>query len=94
MRRWLYRALLGYDIHPTASIGISFLRVARAELGPGSRVGHFSIIRNLRELRVGKNARIGTFNWVFGMIDGGDRHFVDEPDRIAALVMEPESSLT
>ncbi|MGE0665702.1 MAG: hypothetical protein AB7O49_03995 [Sphingomonadales bacterium] len=93
-RRWIYRRLLGYDIHPTASLGISFLRVARAELGPGSRVGHFSIIRNLRNLTLGENARIGTFNWVFGMIDGEGRHFVGEPDRVASLVMEPESSLT
>lgn len=94
VRRWLYRALLGYDIHPTASVGIAFLRVARAELGPGCKVGHFSVIRNLRALTVGENARIGTFNWVFGMIDGGDAHFVDEPDRVSALVMERESSLT
>lgn len=93
VRRWLYGTLLGYRFAPGASIGISFVRVAQADLGPGARVGHFSIIRNLAKLELGPEAKIGTFNWIFGMI-GVTKHFQRESARYPALIMGEGSSVT
>lgn len=93
LRRLLCRTLLGYRIDPTASIGISFVRVAQADLGPGARIGHFSVIRNLARLELGHEAKIGTFNWIFGMI-GVTQHFQLETRRCSALIMGEGSSVT
>ncbi|MGE3993698.1 acyltransferase [Pseudorhodoplanes sp.] len=92
-RRWLYRHVLGYSIDSRANIGIIYLRVIEAELGPDSRIGHFSVIRNLHRLELSANASIGTFNWVFGMLDSGE-HFVADVGRRSELIMERDSALT
>ncbi len=92
-RAFFYRRLCGYTIAPDATIGLAFVSVAEAEFGSGSRIGHFTIVRNLERLSLAPGARIGTFNWVFGMLPS-ERHFTDEPDRLSALVMEEEASLT
>ena len=91
-RRWLYGGLLGYKIGRTATLGISFIRVAHLVMAPGSSIGHFTVIRNLHSLRLEAGSSIGTFNWIFGMI--GADHFADKADRVSELVMEEESALT
>lgn len=93
VRRRLYRMLCDYDIAPDASIGLALIHVAKARIGPGSRIGHFTIIRNLEDLVLEPEARIGTFNWVFGMLPS-PLHFTDEPDRRSTLTMEKGASLT
>ena len=90
-RKALYRLLCGYAIAPDAAVGLAFIRVAAARLGPGSRIGHFTMVRNLVRLDLGAGARIGTFNWIFGMMPSA-RHFTAE--RVSALVMEEEAALT
>lgn len=92
-RRALYRRLCGYEIATDASIGLALISVAHAKIGPGCHVGHFTVIRNLDSLVLTSEARIGTFNWVFGMLPS-KQHFIDEPDRRSVLVMEEGSALT
>lgn len=92
-RALLYRRLCGYRIAKNASVGIALIAVAKAELADGARIGHFTIIRNLQHLSLGPRARIGTFNWIFGMLPS-ERYFTDEPNRLSALNMEEDASLT
>ena len=40
-----------------------------------------------------RSARVGTFNWIFGMLPS-KRYFTSEPDRLSALIMEEDASLT
>ena len=70
------------------------MRVVQLRLGPGSCLGHFSIIRNLQRLDLGENATIGTFNWVFGMAGHHELYFASEKDRLSELTMAAESALT
>lgn len=93
IRRKLYCRLCGYSIAPDANIGLALISVTHAEIGLGSQIGHFTIIRNLDSLVLGPEARIGTFNWVFGMPPSKE-HFVDELDRRSILIMEEGSALT
>jgi acetyltransferase-like isoleucine patch superfamily enzyme len=93
-RRFLYRRLRGFELHPEARIGAALVAVGRCSMGPRARIGHFTVIRNLDRLDLGDGAKIGTFNWIFGMPGGSDAHFLDHPERDPALVMERESSLT
>jgi acetyltransferase-like isoleucine patch superfamily enzyme len=92
-RTALYRRLCGYHIAKSASVGIALIIVAEADLQAGSRIGHFTIVRNLERLSLAPKARIGTFNWIFGMLPS-TRYFTDEPDRLSALILEKDASLT
>lgn len=91
-RRHLARWLLGAHIASDASVGIALIDATRIELGPNARVGHFSAIRNLDALVLEKDARIGTFNWIFGA--RGTSHFAARPERTSALVLAKGASLT
>ncbi|MDP3491720.1 MAG: hypothetical protein Q8R82_01295 [Hyphomonadaceae bacterium] len=92
-RRFLFRKLLGYQIHPTAFIGHSFVRVMSLEMGPRSKLGHLTIIRNVRRVVLEEQSRIGTFNWIFGMLES-DKHFLEESERAPEFIMKPHSSIT
>tara|TARA_R110000824_G_scaffold104214_6_gene247352 strand:+ start:22194 stop:22865 length:672 start_codon:yes stop_codon:yes gene_type:complete len=91
VRRQLGRWLLGAHVAADAAIGISFIDAKRIELGPRSAIGHFSIIRNLDALILEKDARIGTFNWIFGA--RGTSHFATRPDRTSSLVLRNGASV-
>lgn len=91
-RRALLRLLHGYDVHPSAHIGLALIDSARASFGPDSKVGHFTIIRNLEELVLAQDARIGTFNWIYGA--RGTHHFKKEGDRRSKLVLQRGASVT
>lgn len=92
-RASLYRWLCGYSIARNAHVGLALISVAEAELLSEARVGHGTVIRNLERLHLAPKARIGTFNWVFGMLPS-ERYFVDEPERFSALIMETDASIT
>lgn len=91
-RRQLARWLLGARVEAGASVGISLIDATRIELGAGSVIGHFSTIRNLDALVLGPEARIGTFNWIFGA--RGTRHFAGRTERESMLALGDGASLT
>lgn len=93
LRKWLYRKLCGYRIARDAIIGHAYIQVSEAMIGQGARIGTLTVIRNLEHLVLKDGARIGTFNWVFGMLPS-TTYFVDEPERFSALILETEASLT
>lgn len=92
-RRFLYRCLLGYDIAWDAQIGLAWVRAQHVRLASQAKIGSFTIIRNIERLELGEEARIGTFNWIFGMLESSN-HFTNEPERESALIMKRGSSLT
>ena len=91
-RRCLARWLLGAHIAADATVGISLIDADRIELGPNCSIGHFSAFRNLDVLVLEKDARIGTFNWIFGA--RGTQHFARRPERISALALGEGASVT
>lgn len=91
-RRQLARLLLGARVAKDTVVGISLIDASRIELGPNSVVGHFSMIRNLDALVLEQDARIGTFNWIFGA--RGTRHFSERPDRSSTLALAKGASVT
>lgn len=93
-RRALYRVLLNYRIDRAARIGVAFVRVGMLELKAGARIGNLTVIRNVDLVALGENARIGTFNWIYGFPGQSAKHFTAEVDRRSELVLERESALT
>lgn len=92
-RIFLYKRLCGYDIAKSADIGFSFIRIAQAEIGSGSKIGHLTVIRNLEKLVLEPDVVIGTFNWIFGMLPSTE-YFTAEPQRQSILIMRKGSALT
>jgi acetyltransferase-like isoleucine patch superfamily enzyme len=75
------------EIHPTAKIGLSFVKVKKIKMGPNAKIGNFNIIRNLELLDIGENATIGTSNYVTAIPLGSKQHFTDEESRFPALIL-------
>lgn len=94
LKRRLLKFFFGYVISPRAHIGFAYIDAERVELHDGARIGSFTIVRNLSELRLGENAKLGTFNWIFGMAGQSDAHFTEELERNSSLILGNESSIT
>lgn len=92
-RAALYRRLCRYSIARDATIGLSLISASKVDIANQCRVGHFSIVRNVEHLSLASGSRIGTFNWIFGMLPS-TRHFTEEADRVSALVMHEGASIT
>ena len=93
VRRALYRWLCGYQISPNCDFGMAYVQVVAAEFGPRSKIGAFTIVRNLEYLCLKEGARIGTFNWIFGMLPSS-HYFIEEENRVSSLILEPHASIT
>jgi serine acetyltransferase len=92
-RLWVGRHLLGWDVHPTASIGPTVIAARTVTIGPRSRIGSFNLIKGLEELTMGEEAQIGFFNWISGApLSSG--LFPGSPKRHPALRMGNGAAVT
>lgn len=94
IKRRLLGVLLGYVLDPTARIGLALVDVRHARLGPGAKIGSFTVIRNLELLELGPDTKIGTFNWIFGMISSGEFFAREADTRRSRLVMGKGAAIT
>lgn len=93
IKRRIYNAFLGAEIHSTARIGFSYVQAGKIKMGPYSRIGHLNVIRNLELLEIGEKALIGNLNSVSAFPLSDNRHFVDETHRFPALILEEHSDI-
>jgi acetyltransferase-like isoleucine patch superfamily enzyme len=56
--------LIGAHIDRSARIGLSIVDSDAFEMGPESQIGHFTVFRGLRRIRLGPGAHLGNFNWI------------------------------
>src|SRR3954451_10433282 len=71
LKRALFRRVLGWEVADDAYVGLSYIGAATVKLGPGSHIGHFNIVRNIRRLELGRHAYIKDFNHIFGGVPAG-----------------------
>ena len=64
LKRVAFVRLFGAHIDRSARIGLSIVDSHALEMGPGSRIGHFTVFRGLRRIRLGPAAHVGNFNWI------------------------------
>jgi acetyltransferase-like isoleucine patch superfamily enzyme len=88
--QWIY----GYRIHPTASIGWSWIFPEQLRMGEGARIGHLNVAIHLRRLDLAPHALIERSNWITGFPHGDRRHFTHLPARDPALVLGEHSAVT
>lgn len=95
LKRMLLQRLYGYEIHPTARIGLSFFYPKKLKMGKNSKIGHFNTAVHLDEVILGEYVSIGRGNWITGFATGTtSRHFKHQPERVSILKVGNHSAIT
>lgn len=95
LKRRLLKLFYGYSIHPTATIGLSWIYPKKLTMGAGSRIGHFNVAIHLDEMILNEKSSIGRSNWITGFATGTtSKHFAHQPDRQSLLYIGEQSSIT
>ena len=94
LRRNALRLFFGYEIDPSAKIGLSLISVGMLRMGPRARVGHLTRVKGLRELSIGEAASLGNLNWVTAVPSGHPVFFTSDVDRNPSLVIERHAAIT
>ena len=94
VRRWVLRKFFGYQIHPSARIGWSWIFPKRLVMQAGARIDHLTVCKGLDALVMGEHAIIGRLNWITGFPSGPSPHFSHQTDRHPELILGDHSSIT
>ena len=94
LRRRLLEICFGYQIHPTAQIGLAWVRPRRLIMEEGTVIGALTVCKNLDLVHLKAHSRIGRGNWITGFPPGHDRHFAHEPERRPELILGEHSAMT
>ena len=95
LRRRLLKHWFGYNIHPTAKIGFSWIYPSYLEMHENSRIDHLTVAINLDKISLSKEATIGRGNWITGFpTNTSSLHFKHQTDRKAELLLGTFSSIT
>lgn len=85
----------GFEIHPTARIGMAWVFPKELIMLPNTRIDHFTIAVNLDVIRMEKNSSIGRSNWITGFPTKTDSlHFQHQTNRKAELIIGESSAIT
>jgi len=74
MRRAFLEQYFGFQIHPTARIGLAWILPSRLIMEENTSIGHFTVARNLNLLHLKAHATIGrgnglpAFRWAIRLI--------------------------
>ena len=94
VRRWTLRRWFGYEIHPTARIGRSWVFPKRLIMEAHSSIGNLTVCKNLGLVHLGEHAVVGNLGWITGFPPGPSRHFAHEPDRRPHLIVGAHAAIT
>jgi acetyltransferase-like isoleucine patch superfamily enzyme len=93
-RRSVLEKQFGYSIHPASRIGLAWIYPRRLIMEENSRIGHFTLCKNIDLLHLGANAIIGQLNWITGFPSGNSRHFAHQTDRHPELILEAHAGIS
>ncbi len=94
LRRAVLCRLCGFDIHPTARIGLSWVLPGRLKMEAHSRIGHLTVCKNLGFVHLGEHSSVGNLCWITGFPPGPSRHFAHQPERRPELIVGAHSAIT
>ncbi len=94
VRRHVLRLVYGYEIHPTARIGWSWVFPAQLVLGEDARIGHLNVVIHLDRMELGAHATIDRGNWITGFPSADRRHFSHRTDRKPELILGEHTAVT
>jgi len=94
LRRSLLEKQFGYSIHPSSRIGFCWIFPRHLIMEENSRIGHFTVCKNIDLLHLGAHAIIGQLNWITGFPSGPSRHFAHQTDRHPELIVEAHAGIS
>jgi len=94
LRRRALQSIFGFDLDPTARIGLSVIQAKRVVMAKGSRIGHLNFVKGIRELVFGESARIGNLNWITGFPKDNQDAFKSETARNPSFIIGAHSAVT
>ena len=94
LRRWWLGRVFGYEIHPTARIGRSWVMPGKLVMEAGARIGSGTVCKGVELVEMKQGAHLGNLNWVTGLPTGGGRYFLHQPERRPELRMGRHASVT
>lgn len=68
LKLFFYRKFFGWKIGKLVSIGFSYIDSQQVKIGDNTRIGHFNVIRNIKQLEIGEKCYIANFNEFFGNV--------------------------
>lgn len=89
----LFRWFFGWDVHPTARIGHSYISCVQLRLGAGSRIGSGTLIKGLGSLCLEQEAVIGNLNWISAYPESNSIFFAGQ-QRSASLLLGVGAAIT
>jgi serine acetyltransferase len=94
IRRRLLVTAFGYEIHATARIGLSLVAPrVKLRMAAGSSIGHGTVVKNMDDVILGEQARIGNLNWIYAIPRGHDS-LAHESGRRIELILDREAVIT
>lgn len=95
LRRLALQKWFGYQIHPTAKIGLAWIFPQRLYMEAETRIDHFSVAIHLTEIKMESGSTIGRSNWITGFPVGtSSAHFRHQPDRKPTLLLKKYAAVT
>lgn len=91
LKRFLMRLLFGYELHPSAKIGWSFVAARRLVMAKNASIGSFTVIKKI-DVLMGESSSIGRGNWITGFPQSDNSMF--PMPREAQLEMGEQSAIT
>lgn len=95
LKRRLLQGIFGYQLDPTARIGLAWIYPRRLCMAAGARIASLSVAVNLDALELGEQASIGRGTWITGFASGtASRHFAHQPERRSELQLGAHAAIT
>jgi acetyltransferase-like isoleucine patch superfamily enzyme len=95
LRRYALQRWFGFELHPTARIGLAWVFPQKLIMGAGSFIDHFTVAIHLDFIQLEEQASIGRSNWITGFPGKSDSpHFKHQANRTSKLVLGISSAVT
>lgn len=95
LRRRALQRWFGYQIHPTAKIGLAWIFPAELVMAEGAKIGHLNVAVNLDRIEMGAKSSMARGNWITGFSTRlPSKHFAHQTDRQSALIIGECAAIT
>jgi len=94
LRRLLLNWAFGYKISRQARIGFSIIVPEQLEMLEHARIGHLTMCKGLRLVRLGTSSRIGNLDWISGFPLSNKSAFQQRLNRNPSLILGDHSAIT
>ena len=96
IKHGLYTKLLGWEIDPTAKIGVSLLHARHVRIADGVSINHFNVFKVAGTFEMGSHSMIGVFNLFHGceLIRFGHHAAMGHGNRISGPPLSKQVFLT